>query len=599
MPSEISETSEDAVGWLNTAFTYEASRNLWLQDTQTDFGYNDGDAHETYLLETIKSATDRSLMSPELAKGMKDWPSTYHLHHQRSNVFRGISHCLEGPILEIGAGCGALTRYLGEQGHNIIALEGSTRRASITAERCRDLKNVHVLNANFQDFDPSIRFQTITLIGVLEYARVYFSDGSERDPVDQMLSAVADMLEPNGRLIVAIENKLGLKYFAGYPEDHVGTAMFGIEDRYGSDTVATFGRSELIERLSRAGLSHSEFAYPFPDYKLPHAVLFEPALSKEHAPKFTSLVAECATMDMQKPAEQHFSLHAATAPVLQNGLGADLANSFIAVASKADVAVQPPDGALAVYFGNGWRKNGYLKTTRFVGDKNGLRICRSTYFDTTSRDNAEFKMVLEDEEFVDGTPWVHALYRIMLDPSWSIDKVAKWSRRWVDALMVASGQSPQKLPSKDDKLPAHFFDAIPKNLLIDDTGTAKFIDLEWHSKSTVSFGTIFVRGLIDSLRSIEIAAFNKQPYEILEITKQVGAELDLVFTRDELERLVSKELAFQASVSRVPVRNSGRYYFLPVRPAETKSGRNLRRYRRRLRNKFKLRDRLSHWWPGS
>ena len=80
---------------------------------------------------------------------------------------------------------------------------------------------------------------------------------------------------------------------------------------------------------------------------------------------------------------------------------------------------------------------------------------------------------------------------------------------------------------------------------------------------------------------------------------QVGAELDLVFTRDQLERLVSKELAFQASVSRVPVRNSGRYYFLAVRPAETESGRNMRRCRQRLRNKFKLGDRLSRWWPGS
>ena len=75
------------------------------------------------------------------------------------------------------------------------------------------------------------------------------------------------------------------------------------------------------------------------------------------------------------------------------------------------------------------------------------------------------------------------------------------------ALLVASGQKPQKLPSKSDKLPAHFFNASPKNLLIDGKGTEKFIDLEWHSKSTISFGTISIRGLIVSLHNIEIAFF--------------------------------------------------------------------------------------------
>ena len=57
------------------------------------------------------------------------------------------------------------------------------------------------------------------LIGVLEYAGV-FSDGYE--PALKMLKKARSMLNPNGRLFIAIENQLGLKYFAGVPEDHIG-----------------------------------------------------------------------------------------------------------------------------------------------------------------------------------------------------------------------------------------------------------------------------------------------------------------------------------------------------------------------------------------
>ena len=39
-----------------------------------------------------------------------------------------------------------------------------------------------------------------------------------------MLQRVRSLLKPEGKLIVAIENQLGLKYFAGAPEDHLGQA---------------------------------------------------------------------------------------------------------------------------------------------------------------------------------------------------------------------------------------------------------------------------------------------------------------------------------------------------------------------------------------
>ena len=77
----------------------------------------------------------------------------------------------------------------------------------------------------------------------------------------------------------AIENQLGLKYFAGCAEDHLDSPYYGIEGLYGERTAVTFGRKELAALLTRAGFSGQEWHYPFPDYKLPSVVVSEPALS--------------------------------------------------------------------------------------------------------------------------------------------------------------------------------------------------------------------------------------------------------------------------------------------------------------------------------
>jgi 16S rRNA A1518/A1519 N6-dimethyltransferase RsmA/KsgA/DIM1 with predicted DNA glycosylase/AP lyase activity len=79
-----------------------------------------------------------------------------------------------------------MTRYLGETGATVIAVEGSLRRAEIAAERCRDLRNVSVYCDNLIQFEAEGHFDIVTLIGVLEYAPCFISS---EDPVGACLAA--------------------------------------------------------------------------------------------------------------------------------------------------------------------------------------------------------------------------------------------------------------------------------------------------------------------------------------------------------------------------------------------------------------------------
>ncbi|MCP4925119.1 MAG: class I SAM-dependent methyltransferase, partial [Gammaproteobacteria bacterium] len=167
---------------------------------------------------------------------------------------------------------GALSRYLGECGASVLALEGSFRRAHIARSRTRDLDNVTVVAEKLSAFETSQQFDVVTLIGVLEYAAL---DDDVDEPAKAMLRKAASMLKPDGVVILAIENQLGLKYFAGAPEDHIGLPMYGVEGRYKKTQPCTYGRQDLARLLSTAGLNATSFMAPFPDYKLPVSIVTE------------------------------------------------------------------------------------------------------------------------------------------------------------------------------------------------------------------------------------------------------------------------------------------------------------------------------------
>ena len=103
--------------------------------------------------------------------------------------------------------------------------------------------NIEILVGNFQDISQNLneKFDYITLIGVFEYSAGYI--GGEQPYVD-MLKTVSRFLKPDGKLIIAIENRLGLKYWAGCREDHVGDFFEGIEEvalyRFASESLQIF-----------------------------------------------------------------------------------------------------------------------------------------------------------------------------------------------------------------------------------------------------------------------------------------------------------------------------------------------------------------------
>ena len=226
--------------------------------------YSDGDAIEEKLLEICKNNS-----IDETLKESCSWPLLYHLSDIRGNIIEWYPIEKSARVLEIGSGCGAISGYLCRKAERVVGIELSKRRSLINAYRNYDCDNLEIIVGNFKKVQIKEKFDYVTLIGVLEYAGSYVGGGN---PYEQMLLKVKEYLKPNGKLFIAIENKMGLKYLNGAKEDHVGKAFAGIENYRGISKVRTFSKPELCQILERVGFYDYKFYYPMPDYKLPDSI---------------------------------------------------------------------------------------------------------------------------------------------------------------------------------------------------------------------------------------------------------------------------------------------------------------------------------------
>lgn len=238
------------------------------------------DGSEEELLDIVKQYNSGEYN--KVIDEKKKWPILYHLSNLRGNIVDCIPFTKNDKVLEIGAGCGAITGTIAKKAGKVDCIELSRIRSLVNAERNRHMDNIVITVGNFQDIETKIteKYDYITLIGVLEYAGKYIASDN---PYKDFIIMLKKHLNENGKIVLAIENKYGLKYWAGCREDHLGTYFSGIEGYVDSD-VRTFSKNELQQIFEDCGLNDIMFYYPYPDYKFPTTIY-----SDNYLPKIGSL----------------------------------------------------------------------------------------------------------------------------------------------------------------------------------------------------------------------------------------------------------------------------------------------------------------------
>ncbi len=475
------------------SFRFDERSGVYLhpESVRNGFDYSDGREVEERILRILKETKDHSLFSRELGRHITDWPTEYHFSPRRHNLLRHYRFAETDQVLELGCGCGAITRQLGESGAKITAVEGSLLRAQCAAERCRDLSNVTVYCSNFQDLTLKNEYNYVTLIGVFEYSGAYFKGD---DPFKQCLEIIKSGLRKDGKLIIAIENRLGLKYFLGYSEDHTGTVYEGLQDFYGKNAAFTFGKQEITDILVRNGFPYINFAYPFPDYKIPKAVIFEPAFAENTVFSVSELVSQIRCRDYSHPNRSLPDETFIWRQLEKNRLLKDLSNSFLIEASANDCG-EKDQSVLAKYYTVDRKREFNTETSFTVKDDSNIEVMKKR-IDTRKliNNNSILLHVLTDAEYIAGHSLDFYLNKSIATNRFS--SFVEYFRLWLDYI-VSNGLSQVNTENiYSSIIKDEFIDAKPKNLIFKN-GALVSIDSEWKYKQACTVYTLIIRYLRD------------------------------------------------------------------------------------------------------
>lgn len=226
----------------------------------------------------------------------------YALGSPRENLLEWYPFSPEGTLLQVGADFGALTGLFARRVKAVTVLDESEEALEVVRCRFHAETRVACCQGTLAGFaaEGSQQYDYVTLIGSLE---------QERERQAEQLAAVKALLAPGGKLILAVCNRFGMKYWAGAKPDRT-----------------TVTKRELSSLLP-GGVCY----YPMPDYRLPSVIY-----SEGYLPKKGDLTGVLPLYDY--PDYLMMDVGAAYDAVCEDGQFENFANSFLVIWEKGEEA---------------------------------------------------------------------------------------------------------------------------------------------------------------------------------------------------------------------------------------------------------------------
>ena len=452
------------------------------------------DGAEDRMKSIFLSSDDRSSASDFLASHITDWPSRYHLDRRRTNILRPINFDKSMRVLDVGAGTGVMSRYAAERGAEVVALEGDSMRAELASLRCEGL-NVDVRCGIVNDFDDSEGFDLILVIGVLEYATNHPAGSSG------FLKKLSQLLNPDGSIVIAIENQMGLAYWMGANEDHLNEPWVGLEGYVSTSTVKTFSKPVLSSLLTDAGFKHQNWLYPFPDYKLPLTILSDRAYMENDRVDLIDQLVGTPVDRSRSGVLPFFDTRALHRQVIESDMGQDMSNSFLVVC-RLNGSKSIIDEDVITWRFSGDRKKNYMGVRQVILENGTRKINRKPAYENISSESSWLIQKNADslaEKYVSGLNLeqlaLKSLREVNLKDFESLlSMFDDWLTLNTCTPSVDSETHPFLTDLSSEVLGEGFIDCSFDNLVFED-GALKLIDDEWAALGGVNVDLVIARAM--------------------------------------------------------------------------------------------------------
>ncbi len=121
-------------------------------------------------------------------------------------------------------------------------------------------------------------FDYILLIGSYEYSSLFFET---KNPYSDLLLYLKGKLKDDGKIILAINNRFGIKYFCGAKSKHYDKIFDSITNDIDLSKSNLLSKNEIIQNIENAKFDNYKFYYPVPDYRMVNSIFTDDFLPKD------------------------------------------------------------------------------------------------------------------------------------------------------------------------------------------------------------------------------------------------------------------------------------------------------------------------------
>ncbi len=448
----------------------------------------------------MSATEDHSSLSLQLEKAINNRDAELHLSALRSALLRGFVFQTGKQLLECDAGTGVMSRYFSEQGLGVDCLVNSDLAAEVAIQRLQGQDGCRVVRSALRDH-PALS----------TYDYIFASDMENLwrpSMITETAALAVEHLATDGVLMLAVGNRLGLKYLTGMPTSIGEPACSTIDCLTGSARLRD--QSFWRQWLEQQGLLHSRWYFPFPDHLLPRMVCSAGLL--ERSEDCANLLYGMSSRDYlgeQLPPNHESMLWNA---VIQNGQLGRFSNSFLILASRSAAALEQMIGPDFWRQADNSRRPCYR--TLLTRSLNTNKVAKQPLYKVSSK-QALITQKVGDEPWYFGTLlerfWLSAL---LGEDAW-IHFQAQL-RRYQGFL--------QNWQSTQDFLP---YDLVPGNILVEDENHWHVFDQEWQTRENLEPDFLLFRALLLFIpRHAAYFAAMQKPLPYTTVGQLIGGLLD-------------------------------------------------------------------------
>lgn len=214
----------------------------------------------------IKDSTTSSI--DDLIWDHLSWSVLYHLSPFRCNLIDWlIPNC--NRILEIGGECGALIPAYIDKAQHVDCIEQEEQGRDIIKERFCACENLSVF-ADLSEIAPNKYDQIICIGDITSKLGIFDCENSIEDAISAAVMHLKSHLEEGGRIILGVENPMGLHFWAGdkYDKEAIPFATL-------TKTETAFcglSRRQIENIAEKSGMQIEMWYYPYPDLFFPEEI---------------------------------------------------------------------------------------------------------------------------------------------------------------------------------------------------------------------------------------------------------------------------------------------------------------------------------------